>query len=281
MSLNPFLIEQDGKRFAAEADGTVIVYSYNKKNSRWEVFPEDNPELSNFSRNGIGGISNPFHAYIENDILYGTDGSKRFFEEGLLKKWMDATGNTLTFSYDKDQLSRIESSNGDFCGLHYNHECNISEIYAKDGRRISYAYNSQGDLVKVTLPNTAVMTYDYDRSHRVIRETKPSGKVIENIYDDQGRVKKQKSPMGLSQEMIVTATFDYQDGLTTVTDAGGGKTTYKIFQKQIYKTTDPLGYQTLQSWFIDENSWFDPETEKVTEWNQKGGGCKKPKIDNR
>ena len=55
VSLNPLLIDQDGKRFAAELDGTVIVYSYNRQTSRWEVFPEDNPELSNFNQKGIGG----------------------------------------------------------------------------------------------------------------------------------------------------------------------------------------------------------------------------------
>jgi len=240
LSLNPFLIDQDGKRFAAELDGTVITYSYNQQTSRWEVLPEDNTSLSNFNQQGIGGSANPFHAYIKDDVLYGTDGSKRFFEKGLLKKWVNATGNILTFSYEKGRLSRIENSNGDFCGLHYNHEGTSSDIYAKDGRRLSYDYNSQGDLVKVTLPNTAVISYEYDRAHRVIRETKPHGRVLENIYDDAGRVKEQRSPMGPQQEMIATATFNYADGITTVEDADGGKTTYQIFQRQIYKVTDPL-----------------------------------------
>jgi len=274
LSLNPFLVEQEGKRFAAELDGTVITYRYNRNTSRWEVSPKDNPDLSNFSEKGIGSSANPFHAYIENDVLYGTDGSKRFFEDGLLQKWVNAKGNILTFSYNNGRLSRIESSNGDFCGLHYNHEGKISEIYAKDGRRISYGYNSQGDLVKVTLPNTAVITYEYDRAHRVIRETKPHGRVLENIYDDAGRVKEQRSPMGPQQAMTTTATFDYADGVTTVTDAGGGKTTYKIFEKQIYKVTDPLGFTTLQAWFIDAESWFNPETEQIVEWNQKGGAIR-------
>ena len=53
--------------------------------------------------------------------------------------------------------------------------------------------------------------------------------------------------MGPQQEMVTTATFEYADGETIVTDAGGGKTTYKIFEKQIYKVTDPLGYHTLQT----------------------------------
>lgn len=274
LSLNPSLIDQDGKRFAAELDGTVIVYSYNRQTGRWEVSPDDNPELSNFNQQGIGSSASPFHSYIENDVLYGADGSKRSYKDGLLQQWIDARGNALSFSYKDDRLCRIESSNGDFCGVHYNHEGNISEIYAKDGRRISYDYDSQGDLVKVTLPNTAEISYEYDRNHRIIRETKPHGKVLENVYDDQGRVKEQRSPMGLQQEVVTTATFEYANGKTIVTDAEGGKTTYQIYDKQIYKITDPLGFTTLQAWFIDKESWFDPETEQVVEWNQKGGAVR-------
>lgn len=234
LGLNPFLIKQDGKLYAAEIDGTVIAYSFNQENARWEVLPEDNPDLCNFSQKGIGSTTNPFHAYIENDILYGSDGSKRIFAEGLLKKWVNVRGNTVTFFYQNGRLSQMESSSGDFCGLHYNHEGKISEIYAKDGRRVSYAYNSQGDLITVLLPNTATISYEYDKFHRIIRETRPHGKVLENIYDEQGRVKEQRSPIGLQQEILPSAIFDYQDSMTTVTDAGGGKTTYKIFQKQIY-----------------------------------------------
>lgn len=273
LSLNPSLIKQDGKLYAAEADGTVIAYSYNRETSRWEVFPEDNPDLYNLRQNGIGSTSNPFHAYIESDILYGSDGSKRIFEDGLLKKWINSRGNVLEFFYNNDKLSRIESSNGDFCGLLYNHEGKISEIYAKDGRRISYHYNSQDDLVKVTLPNSAVITYEYDHSHRIIRETKPHGKVLENVYKE-GKVQEQHSPMGPQQQMIISAKFDYQDGVTIVTDAKEGTTTYKIFEKQIYKIIDPLGYETLQAWFIDEGSCFDPETERVIPWEQPGGAAR-------
>jgi RHS repeat-associated protein len=274
LSLNPFLVDQDGKRFAAELDGTVIVYSYNRQTDRWEVFPEENPELTNFNQHGIGSSASPFHSYIENDVLYGADGSKRSYKDGLLQHWVDVRGNTLSFSYKDDRLSRIESSNGDFCGVHYNHEGNISEIYAKDGRRISYDYDSQGDLVKVTLPNTAEISYTYDRNHRVIRETKPHGKVLENVYNDEGKIKEQRSPMGYRQQMVTTATFEYANGKTIVTDAKGEKTTYQIHDKQIYKITDPLGFTTLQAWFIDKESWFDPETEQVVEWNQKGGAIR-------
>ncbi|MDR3624441.1 MAG: DUF6531 domain-containing protein, partial [Chlamydiales bacterium] len=270
LGLNPFLIEQEGKLYAAEADGSIIIYRYIPENSRWQVSFEDNPDLCNFSQRGMGGLANPFHAYIKDNVLYSTDGSTRHFEKGLLKKWIDAKGCILTFFYNEKRLSRIENSNGDFLGFHYNHEGKISEAYVKDGRRVSYNYDSQGDLTQVTLPNTAKIFYEYDRFHRIIRETKPHGKVLENIYDDKGRVVEQRAPMGLQQELITNATLAYQEGLTLVTDAAGGQTIYKIFQKQIYKITDPLGYQTYSSWFIDDKTWFDPLTESVINWNQPG-----------
>lgn len=72
----------------------------------------------------------------------------------------------------------------------------------------------------------------------------------------------------------LTLETSLEEGKTTVTDAEGGITTYKIYDKQIYKITDPLGFTTLQAWFIDKESWFDPETEQVVEWNQKGGAIR-------
>ncbi|MDR3624507.1 MAG: RHS repeat-associated core domain-containing protein [Chlamydiales bacterium] len=270
LSLNPYLVEQDGKLYAAEADGSIIVYSYNQENSCWQISFEDNPDLCNFSQKGVGGLANPFHAYIKDNILYGTDGSTRYFENGLLKKWVDAKGCTLIFCYNEKHLSRIENFVGDFLGFHYNHEGKISEVYAKDGRRVSYNYDAQDNLIQVTLPNNAIISYEYDRLHRIIRETKPQGKLLENIYDDQGRVIEQRTPMGLQQELIASVNFTYQEGLTTLTDAGGAQTIYKIFQKQIYKTIDPLCRQTYTSWFIDEKTWFDPLTESVKEYNEPG-----------
>ncbi len=70
----------------------MIVYRYDPHTSHWVVRPEDNPELRNFNSRGIGGIANPFHAYITKEseyILYGTDGSRRIFEGRFLKKWID------------------------------------------------------------------------------------------------------------------------------------------------------------------------------------------------
>ena len=272
LSLNPVLMEEGDKLYASEKDGTVIVYTFDPASSRWIILPDENPELNNFNQQGIGSTANPFHAYIEKKdgyILHSPDGSTRVFQNYLLTKWTDHSGNSLTFSYKENRLMQIESSNGSFLGFHYNHEGRISEAYAKDGRRVYYRYNFLGDLAAVTLPNGAIISYDYDQNHQIIRESKPHGRVLENHYKD-GKVVEQLSPVGPQQKMMVNASFSYIDGLTTVKDAAGGCTEYKIYQKKICKVTDPAGNITLQSWFIDDKTYYDAATATIQSWNQPG-----------
>ncbi len=275
LSLNPYLHEEEDKLYAAEEDGSVIVYRRDESSARWRVFPEDNPELYNSNQKGIGSVANPFHAYIVEDqrshLLFGSDGSKRRFENHLLKEWINPAGHTLIFSYVGEQLKEIESSNGSYIGFCYDFEGKLTEAYSKDSRRIYYLYNSLGDLCKVILPNGAEIEYVYDTFHQIIQEIRPNGKVLKNTYDDNGRVIEQQSPTGPQQEMVISATFSYSDETTIATDASGASTEYKIFGKQIYKITDPQGYITLQSWFINANSYFDPEKGCVVPFEQIGG----------
>ncbi len=273
LSLNPYLIEQDNKLFAAEEDGTVISYRFNEQSNRWEAYPEDNPDLCNLKQDPFNPIANPFSAYIENNTLYRADGTRRVFKDGLLQTITSPAGNTLTFTYTGNQLSRIESSYGTFCRIEYTPDDLVKEIFAQDGRCITYTYNIRGELYKVTLPNEAEITYDYDGQHQIVRETKPNGMILENDYEN-GKVKAQRSPMGPAQQMATMAYFDYQKGFTTVTDGEGGKTTYFIKDNRIYKVIDPEGDQILHAWFIDDKSWFDPQTEQIAPWDRPGGYAK-------
>jgi len=263
LGLNPYLHEEGDKLFAAEMDGTVIVYRLN--GDRYEVFAEDNPELRNF-----GGTANPFHAYIKDNILYGPDGSRRVFKNRLLREWIDAVGNTLSFDYDGEQLVKIENSTDNFVRFHYNPEGKISEAFTKDGRWVKYHYTYQGDLDQVTLPNGAIIAYAYDGHHQITQESRPCDRVLENNYDEKGRVFEQRSPVGPQQQIVTSATFKFDVGMTTVIDGEGGTTQYLIYDKQIYKITDPVGEITYQSWFIDEKSYFEAQTGQVLPWEGPG-----------
>jgi len=68
---------------AAEQDGSVLAYR-QQTNGLWTVNTADNPDLANFSPNGIGGPANAFNNFIRQNptnsqvyTLFGSDGSQR------------------------------------------------------------------------------------------------------------------------------------------------------------------------------------------------------------
>ena len=107
---------------AAEMDGSVIAYR-QQTNNLWTVMPADNPDLVNFTPNGIGGTANVFNNQIQQNptnsqiyTLTASDGSTRTFQVmtnfGLsdgtnylnrirpyLTLWQDHAGNYYQFTY--------------------------------------------------------------------------------------------------------------------------------------------------------------------------------------
>lgn len=270
LSVDPFLVEQEGKLFAAESDGTVICYTWNEEAEQYEVLAEHNKALYNFNAQGVGSSNTLFHNTIKDNVLYGADGSKRFFKEGLLQWWDNYKGDRLTFFYEERQLVRIENDQGNFCGFNYGYGGRVCEVYTRDGARVFYKYNVLGELTHVVLPSGATLTYEYDHHHHILRETRPHGQVIENIYDAQSRVIEQRAAMGQAQAMTVTAKFEYSPECTIVRDAAGARTTYHLFDQQIYKVEDPLGGLITQSWFIDESHYLDGDTGEVKSYEGEG-----------
>ena len=271
LSLNPDLVENEGKLFAAEADGTMVCYRYNIKTDRYEVHPDDNPGLYNFNQCGVGSVSSLFHSYIKGNELHGADGSVRIFKDNKLIRWIDPGGEVLTFSYDDEKLVYVESSSNNSIRIYYNNQGFIKQISTYDGRDVFYDYSAIGDLIRVTHPNGSVTVYEYDHQHQIVREKNPEGACVENVYDQEGRVVEQRSPNGPEQSMAVTATFEYQEDQTIVKDGNQGATLYKLFNRQIYQIIDPLGAITYQSWFVDHDTYFDAKEEQILTWEGEGG----------
>ena len=265
INLNPYLYEEEGKRYVTEVDGTTLVYVYETKTSRWIVLPEENKGVI-----PLEGGSNPFLQYMEGDVLYEPGGGYRVFKNGALHRWYNPVGQYLEFFYEGSLLMRIESSAGDYCGIGYTAEGLIAEVYVQDGRRVYYRYDSRHDLVQVTLASGASVLYEYDENHRVIKERSVSGHILENLYDKEGRVVEQYSPMGEKQQMMQTASFTYEEGRTKVRDALGGTSIYEFMQGLIYRVEDPNGNTIEQSWFLSANELLDGKTGLVEPYDGKG-----------
>ncbi|MGE3556361.1 MAG: RHS repeat-associated core domain-containing protein [Candidatus Obscuribacterales bacterium] len=263
LSLCPYLMEHEDLRFAAEEDGSIIAYRFNPDSNRFEVTPEDNPTLFN------DHVTNPFHSYMQDNVLYRADGSKRVFKGGLLQEWVDAAGQKLSFSYREGLLKEIRSS-CESCTFSYDEQGRITGICSGKDKKIGYHYDSKGDLTTVTLPNQATIAYQYDGDHRLTQELKEGSAQLQNLYDGHGRVIAQQSPADQEGKMATTATFAYQEGETLVTDAEGYSTRYLIYQGQIYKIIDPLGCETLRSWYLHADHWLDPTTGQVRPVQEEG-----------
>ena len=176
---------------AAEMDGSVLAYR-QQTNGLWTVTTADNPDLANFSPNGIGGTANVFNNCIQPNptnsqiyVLVGSDGSRRVFQvmtnfginsgtnylnraRPYLTLWQDPAGNYYQFIYGTNssnnnfgQLYRIQGANGASLTFQYDFYGRVTQVLSDDNRAVNYQYDNYGDLVGVTLPDNTAWQYGY------------------------------------------------------------------------------------------------------------------------
>ena len=307
MNIMPYLQVNSGGTniYAADLDGAVLAYVQTTTNVNvWLPTLAANPQLDNNTTAGVGGLANRLrdrliqtvNGSITNYTLYAADGSVRTFQvmtfdNGILnqtrpylQKWTDNRGNYYTFTYGTDsnqpnfgQVTRIQSSNGNYLGFYYDVYGHITQAYTGDGRRFTYTYDQYGDLVKVMLPDATTRSYKYQHlsqsvtngsafysTHLITEEDKPDGRELINEYDDQRRVTNQLSTAGVDLIPIRTASFIYDNnfvftnaytnavsGYTLIIDGNNHTNRYDYTNSLITKVTDPLGQTIQQSWYSD------------------------------
>jgi len=307
LSIMPYLSVTTGNTniYAADMDGTVLAYVQTSTNaSVWSPTLAANPQLNNNTTAGVGSLANRLRDRIvqtvngstTNYTLYGSDGSTRNFQvmtfnNGILNQtrpylqtWTDNLGNYYTFTFGTDstqpsfgQVTRIQSSNGNYLGLDYDINSHIIDAYCGDGRWLYYDYDQYGDLITVTLPDNTARSYTYQHAtqtvtngtatystHLIIEEDKPDGRVLQNLYDSQRRVTNQLSTAGTDLTPIRTATFTFANnfaftnsftnritGHTLVIDGNNHTNRYDYTNSLITKITDPLGQTIRQTWYSD------------------------------
>jgi len=307
LNIMPYLSVTAGNTniYAADMDGAVLAYLQTSTNANvWLPTLAANPQLNNNTTAGAGGLVNRLRDRIvqtvngstTNYTLYAADGSVRLFQamtfnNGILnqtrpylQKWTDNRGNYYTFTYGTDstqpdfgEVTRIQSSNGNFLGFYHDIYGHIIQAYTGDGRRLSYDYDQYQDLVTVTLPDATTRSYQYQHlsqavtngnafysTHLIIEEDKPDGRALINAYDDQRRVTNQLSTAGADLTPIRTASFAFVNnfaftnsytntitGYTLIVDGNNHTNRYDYTNSLITKITDPLGQSVQQIWWPD------------------------------
>jgi RHS repeat-associated protein len=288
--------------YAAEMDGSMVAYRQTSTNANvWLPQPQDNPMLNNNSSMGIGSMGNLFNNRLQLSTpggtntytLAGANGSTRTFTQAsypigtftrqrpYLNTWQDSKGNYYSYQYVTNstqtgygEVSRIQSSNGNFVWFEYDVYGHIIAAHTGDGRILNYVYDQYGDLVSVTLPDQMEIDYIYQHSnyvtngvtnvystHLIVEEDKPDGRVLQNIYDSQRRVTNQLSTAGIDLNPITTATFAYTNnfsltsptnlltGVTAISDYFKHTTTYYYTNSLVGRIVDPLNQTIVQNWY--------------------------------
>jgi RHS repeat-associated protein len=161
-----------------------------------------------------------------------------FWPDGKLDFIEDTNSNRLTATYTGNQLTRIDSTNGDNVNFSYNDQGRISQVVDQAGRTTTYSYDPTGELLLSITEPQGTTSYTYNQAKALTSVTFADGTQTFYEYDAQGRVIKQSLNGGAE-----AITFEYDSaGGVTATNSTGAKTKLLLNDLgQIGQLQDPLG----------------------------------------
>lgn len=170
-----------------------------------------------------------------------------FNASGRISSTFDIDGNTLSFSYADDRLTRVQDAFGRSLTMHYVGG-QISSVTDSTGRMVSYIYNEAGDMTGYTDPEGKVWSYGYDGNHRMTSLANPLAiTTATNGYDSLGRVSTQTTP----RQGNATATYRYYfTGLRNVEEDPLGNQTVYYYDDlgRLVRQRDALGNESVQAY---------------------------------
>ena len=166
------------------------------------------------------------------------DGTTTAFRaDGQLDFIADPNGNRLTAGYTGNQLTSLNSSNGDRLILTYNAQGHVASATDQVGRTTTYSYDSTGELLLSSTDITGTTQYTYS-GNQLIAVTDPNGTQIQLNYDAQGRLIGENLNNGVEP---LNYTYDSVGG-STIKNANDA--TVKQFlndRGQVVRLQDSLG----------------------------------------
>ena len=237
----------DGRTYAVEGvDRVTRVFRFPGGDAETVTPPGFMPGVGSVAR--LVEISHPGgkRIVLENDP-----------SNGRLVQLHDAHGRTVRF--DRDAKGRITElrlirSAGRECSIHL----------------ASYLYDGDGRLIAHTDRARNVRRYSYDNAGRMVQETDRCGYSFHFKYDNAGRC---ILTHGDDNAYWVQLAYEPGGGVTTATDAFGGKTTYKYDDKKLVtEIMDAEGGVTRREY--TEEGWLAAVTSPA-------GRCTETEFDTR
>jgi len=186
-------------------------------------------------------------------LLTKTNGTVYSFNENnRIASIIDRNGNSLTFSYDGDDLVEIVESSGRVTILSYDGKGELVSVTDPAGR--VYGFSVGDTLDSITLPDGNSWHFTYEGNAFMSTKLDPVGDLTSYYYDSQHRVIETVSPEGQIR------TFDYPEEdnavrTTTFTEKDDSEWlyTYETDRGLLLSKTDPEGNVTSYTYDDDRN----------------------------
>lgn len=150
----------------------------------------------------------------------------------------DAGGTPVEIRHTGGYRIRIESENDLITALYLREADNGEDLLL-----MRYEYTDQR-LTGVVNASGLPLEFEYDHAGRITSWTDRNGHWYRYTYDHQGRCVHTEGSGG-----FLTGTFDYEEGVTRLTNSLGHVTTFHLNEKrQVVREIDPLGGETVSEW---------------------------------
>ncbi|WP_281882896.1 RHS repeat-associated core domain-containing protein [Paenibacillus sp. YYML68] len=194
-----------------------------------------------------------------------------FNSHGKLLTLSDRYGNTITYSYSGEKVSKLSDPTGRELIFEYNSAGLVSKITGPDSRTYTYEYDNQNNLIKVTDAMGHKRQYTYDALNRIHKVTDANGhQVVRNEYDILGRIVRQYD----ANDII--SYFIYSDGTKERFIVNGKGVEFKFQFNQDMKQiqeVDAFGGINQTHYYVyfeDPNDAYTNDWVNVTDLSEEG-----------
>lgn len=182
-----------------------------------------------------------------------------FSSTGELLSLSDANGNTVTLTYEGNQVSKVTDWAERWLAFEYDANERLEKVEDSSGRVTEYAYNGAGRLETVTDVRGGETEYTYSEDALLLTRRDPTGEVtLTNTYDSAGRITSQKDAFEAETTFTYTGTFGEPYSAVKIETPNGLDATYEFVDGLIAVIRSP--YRDGKKY--DSISWYkylDPE----------------------